>query len=45
MGWSNLRQVEDPENIYKYILWNNKERLTVKASSIKTILISILTHC
>ena len=23
--WSKLREVEDPENIYKYILWNNKE--------------------
>jgi len=23
--WSKLRQVKDPENIHKYILWNNKE--------------------
>ena len=23
--WSKLREVKDPENIHKYILWNNKE--------------------
>ena len=23
--WSKLREVKDPENINKYILWNNKE--------------------
>ena len=23
--WSKLREVKDPNNIYKYILWNNKE--------------------
>lgn len=23
--WSKLREVKDPDNIYKYILWNNKE--------------------
>ena len=23
--WSKLREIEDPENIYKYILWNNRD--------------------
>ena len=23
--WSQVREIEDPNNIYKYILWNNKE--------------------
>ena len=23
--WSKLREVKDPENVHKYILWNNKE--------------------
>ena len=23
--WSKLREVKDPDNIHKYILWNNKE--------------------
>ena len=23
--WSKLREVEDPENTYKYILWNNRD--------------------
>ena len=23
--WSNIREVEDPNNVYKYIIWNNKE--------------------
>ena len=23
--WSNITEVEDPNNIYKYIIWNNKE--------------------
>ena len=23
--WSNLRESEDPDNIYKFIIWNNKE--------------------
>ena len=23
--WSNIREIEDPHNVYKYILWNNKE--------------------
>ena len=23
--WSKLREVKDPENMHKYILWNNKE--------------------
>ena len=23
--WSNIREVEDPNNFYKYIIWNNKE--------------------
>ena len=23
--WSNFREVYDPENVHKYILWNNKE--------------------
>ena len=22
--WSKIEQIEDPDNIYKYILWNNK---------------------
>ena len=28
--WSNIREVEDPNNVYKYIIWNfNKSRLKV----------------
>ena len=23
--WSTIREVEDPNNVYKYIIWNNKE--------------------
>ena len=23
--WSKIREVEDPNNVYKYIIWNNKE--------------------
>ena len=23
--WEKVREIEDPDNIYKYVLWNNKE--------------------
>jgi len=23
--WSSLREIVDPNNIYKYVIWNNKE--------------------
>ena len=23
--WSNIREVEDPNNVYKHIIWNNNE--------------------
>ena len=23
--WAKVREIEDPDNIYKYVLWNNKE--------------------
>ena len=25
MWWSNIRQTLDPNNVYKFIIWNNKE--------------------
>ena len=25
MWWSNIRETLDPNNVYKYIIWNNKE--------------------
>ena len=36
--WSNIREVEDPNNVYKYIIWNNKE---IKVDG-KSVFISII---